>query len=271
MRSKQGSYALLQYSPIPERLEFVNVGVVLFVPEESYVGVRYSRGLKRVERLYGKQPSGYFNTIKEAFASRLRLDFSGKIDAEKLQNFASSRANNLRMTRILSVAFDNAAEKELNTLFDVLVGEEFVRSRSPKLASELKRKFEQAGVASYVQKPAVVRLPEGIEIDVPYGYQNGSLNLISPIRLSGDPEFALANASRQAIEGQWLKRHSVGSSEPKQLVVVGDFSDQKPAFISAVEDMMVQHDVKLYDWDNVEPLIADIREHGSSIPPVPTA
>jgi Protein of unknown function (DUF3037) len=48
MSSNQGYYAILQFSPKPERLEFLNVGVVLFVPERNFVGVRFSKSLKRV-------------------------------------------------------------------------------------------------------------------------------------------------------------------------------------------------------------------------------
>jgi hypothetical protein len=62
------------------------------------------------------------------------------------------------------------------------------------------------------------------------------------------------------IEGQWLRQYSNARGQPKQLVVVGDFSQQEEKFVEAVGDMMRHHGVKLYDLENVEPLVGEIRE-----------
>jgi phosphomannomutase len=78
--------------------------------------------------------------------------------------------------------------------------------------------------------------------------------------LGGDPFDALAQASKRAIEGQWLRQYSNARGQPKQLVVGGDFSQQEEKFVEAVGDMMRHHGVKLYDLENVEPLVGEIRE-----------
>jgi hypothetical protein len=109
-------------------------------------------------------------------------------------------------------------------------------------------------------------------IDAPYAYKNGAYNLIDAVRLGASAD-ALAQASKRAIEGQWLRRHSKNSSSPSQLIVVGDLSQQPSAFVHAVDEMMKQHEVKFYELDNVEPLIEDIRKqaraHLPSILPLP--
>jgi hypothetical protein len=57
----QGKYALVQYCPVPERLEFVNIGLLLVVPESSYLEIRFAKGQTRVERLFGKQSKAHLD------------------------------------------------------------------------------------------------------------------------------------------------------------------------------------------------------------------
>jgi hypothetical protein len=258
MSKMRGFYALLQFSPLPERYEFVNIGVLLVVPTERFIGVRYSQGLKRVEKLFGKQPANYFDVLKAAFEQRIKVEFSNEFSLERVEQFARSRANQMRISKLLPVAVDQP-EMDLEALFDDLVGENEIVRRQPKVSVELKKKFEKAGIAMYVRKPEPVRLPEGVTIDAPYAYQNGSLNLIDPVRLSADSADALAQASKRAIEGQWLRNYSKNSSVPKKLIVVADFENQEPKFIKAMSDVMREHQVKLYEIDNCEALLEDIR------------
>jgi hypothetical protein len=260
MSKMRGFYALLQFSPLPERYEFVNIGVLLVVPSERFIGVRYSHGLKRVEKLFGKQPANYFEVLKAAFEQRIKLEFSNEFSLEHIEQFAKSRANQMRISKLLPVAVDQP-QFDLDALFESLVGENEIIHRQPKVAVELKKKFEKAGIAMFVRKPEPVRLPEGVTIDAPYSYQNGSLNLIDPVRLSADSADALAQASKRAIEGQWLRNFSKNSSAPKQLIVVADFEDQEPKFVRAINDVMREHQVKLYELDECEPLIEDIRKN----------
>jgi Arc/MetJ-type ribon-helix-helix transcriptional regulator len=63
-------------------------------------------------------------------------------------------------------------------------------------------------------------------------------------------------------KGQWLHQYSRQSGRLQQLVVVGDFASQDDAFRHAVHQMMQEHHVRLYDLNEVQPLIEDIRSHG---------
>ena len=72
MPAQQGLYALIQFSPIPELMEFLNVGVALFVPEQRYVGVRLADNFRRVERLFGKQPDHWGHTLRFSLAASER-------------------------------------------------------------------------------------------------------------------------------------------------------------------------------------------------------
>jgi hypothetical protein len=258
MSVRQGYYALLQYSAMPERFEYVNIGVALFLPRSGQVFSRFSMGLRRVERMFGKQPHGYISVLKSDFEARLaRLEVS---NLETLDKFANSRANKIRIANINPVLVQREPEDELNELFDMLVGEDEVIPRRRKVASELKDKFEVAGVEHYLDKPAPIELPQGITIDAPFAYQNGSYNLIDPVRL-GESSDAIGLASERAVKGQWLRQVSARMGVPKQLVVVGDFSQTDDKFRHAVEEMMREHSVTLYDFDRVEPLVEDIRRY----------
>jgi Protein of unknown function (DUF3037) len=259
MSKKQGYYALLQFSPLPERFEFVNIGVMLIAPSERFVGIKYSHGLKRVEKLFGKQPAGAFDVLKQAFEQRIKVEILDNFNIENIERFAKLRANKMRISKILPIVVDQP-DKDLEELFQSLVGENEVGVRLPKVQVELRKKFERGGVSMLVEKPQPVELPEGVVIDAPYAYKNGSYNLIDAVRLGAGSADALAQASKRAIEGQWLRRHSQKFGSPSQLIVVGDLSQQPSAFVQAVDEMMKQHQVKFYELNNVEPLIEDIRK-----------
>ncbi|OKO80409.1 DUF3037 domain-containing protein [Bradyrhizobium sp. AS23.2] len=259
MFERQGYYALLQYSDAPERLEYINIGVALFLPSKKEVLVRFSHGLRRVERMFGKQPHGYLNLLKTDFAGRLSA-LKG-VDHRELSKFANSRVNKIRIAGIQSILVEREPQVEIDELFDQLVGEDEVGSRRKKVAAELKDKFEVAGVDLLLEKPEPVQLPQGVTVEAPYAYQNGFYNLIDAVRLDGNGADALARASERAVVGQWLRQYSIKLGHPKQLVVVGDFASTDNRFRSAVDQMMREHFVKLYDFEMLDMLIEDIRKN----------
>jgi hypothetical protein len=249
----KGFYALLQYSPVPERYEFVNIGVALFVPEQKHVGVRFSRTHKRVEKLFGRQSKAFMDSLKAGLARRLHTEFSEHFDVGRFAAFAKTRANKIRVANILPIVVDEP-RVDLDELFKELV-------------QELKREFERAGVAKYLQRrPYPVLLPQGVKIEAPYAYRNGALNLIDPVRLSGDAGDALGQASKRAIESQWLRQFSQERGDPKDLVVVGEFSGQRRPFVEGVKELMEERNVKFYDMRELEPLLEDIRKNADQKP-----
>ncbi|MHB0784399.1 DUF3037 domain-containing protein [Bradyrhizobium sp. 5.13L] len=259
MFERQGYYALLQYSDAPERLEYVNIGVALFVPSQKEVLVRFSSGLRRVERLFGKQPHGFLNLLKTDFVSRLSQFKDANY--ERLAQFANSRVNKIRIAGIKPILIERDPQMEIDDLFNELVGEDEVITRRKKVAAELKEKFTDAGVDLFLEKPQPIQLPQGVTVDVPYAYQNGAYNLIDPVRLNGEGVDPLAQASERAVKGQWLWQFSRRHGHLKQLVVVGDFSSTDESFRRAVAQMMAEHSVRLYDLERIDMLVEDIRKN----------
>lgn len=261
MEPRRSYYALVQYSPRPERLEFVNVGVALFAPEHGFVGVRFAEGVGRVERLFGKQSKAYLDALKEGLSQRLHAQFSDGMEAGRLKEFAEKRANELRVSQPMPVAVDKP-EEALAELFEALVGEDRPKSREPRIAKRLREAFEMAGVVHYLDPRPEVELPEyGVKVSVPFGYQNGCYNLVDAMRLPSNVQEGMREAGKRAMEGSMVWRHSAKQASPKRLVVVGDFSRQSNEFFHAVSEQMDQAHVKLHRLDDLRPLLHDIEQN----------
>lgn len=260
MAMPQGSYAVLQFSPLPERLEFVNIGVVLLVPSTRYMAVKFSESAKRVEKLFGRLDDGYFHLVKTAFAHRIEMEVKTDWSLERLERFGRSRANEMRLSKLLPIAVTEQPEAILNKLFSELVGGSPKVKKQPKIRTELRRKFELAGVEKLLARPKPVKLRAGVIIEAPYAYQNGTYNLIDPMRMGTGADHALREAGKRAIEGRWLYDSTRGTDTPKRLVVVGDFQQQDESLFPAIESVMSEHQVKLYSFDELDPLLEEIRK-----------
>jgi len=256
MERRKGYYALIQYSPFPERHEFVNVGVLLCVPEEHFLQVKFTDSQHRIERLFGRQDINFIISQQKALENRLKIEKTQYLDVEALEKFARLRANTLRMTPLWPTSVDEPCAY-LRALFEELVSEDLVKKRFPPIQSKLKNAFKEAGVLRYLAKPAPVALSDyGITVSAPFAYQNGHLNFIEPLRLDENPSEALKEAGKRAVEGGWLAK-----AEPdKRLVVVGDFLHHQGKFYDAINEVMRDHHVRLYRLDDLQPLIQEIEQ-----------
>jgi hypothetical protein len=258
--SKVGAiYGLIQFSSFPERFEFINIGVLLVDQSRNFFGVKFVHSSKRVDKMFGRQSRVFFEAIKRGLENRLRVELGTDFNVARLRVFASSRANAVRISRLLPIVVDNP-KNDLEELFKLLVSDDESASRLPKVNAELKKKFEKAGIENLVEKPEPIDLPQGVTIDALYGYKNGSYNLIDPVRLHGPVPDALAQASKRAIEGKWLYDFSLRTERPKQLIVVGEVSAQEQSFVRAIIEMMGEHHVRFYNLDNIEPLVEEIKK-----------
>jgi Protein of unknown function (DUF3037) len=261
MSKAQGLYALIQFSAAPERFEFINIGVLLIDAERRFFGARFAQNSRRLDRAFGPQSKPYLDAIKVGINNRLKAEIGADWNIGRLQSFARSRANGIRISKLLPIAVEDDPEAILMELFHSLVGDEEIVHRLPKVTAELRKKFERAGVDKLVEKPRPIDLPQGITIEAPYAYQNGSYNLIEPVRLRGPATDALAQASKRAVQGKWLHDYSAQSGRPARLVVVGEVAGQDPSFVHALKEMMVDHSVRFYDMKNIDPLVQDIKLH----------
>lgn len=256
--SEQGYYSLIQYSEHPERIEFVNVGVVLFSDGAPRVLVKFSENPRRVERVFGISLGQHFRLMKESVEHRIYSDFHKSWDRQSIERFISLRAGKLRLSPPRAVHVIDP-QQVINQLFERLVGEPEQKHREPKASSKLKRKFSHIGIEGLLEKPDPIHLPQGIVIKAPYAYQNGSYNLIKAMSLRQSPEQALEAAGKFAIEGRWL-HEATRHSNPAKLIVVGDTAGQEDNFTKAVSDVMRDHNVSFFSMENLEPLAREIQQ-----------
>lgn len=201
MSDRQGFYSVIQFLPVPERFEFVNIGVVLFAPSARSVEVKIAPDYSRINRLFG-QPESKLKWLTNSLENRMHTDFGAGWDRRSLEKFAALRTGHIQMSAPLPILVDQEPKVALESLFDEMVTQTPKSSRAKKAASVFKQRLVMAGVLDLVvQAPTEVPLPQGVTIKVPYAYQNGAYNLIDPVRLEGTPEEALKNASSKAVEG----------------------------------------------------------------------
>lgn len=258
MSKFQGKYALVQYCPVPERLEFVNIGLMLVVPDQPYLEIRFATGQSRVDRLFGKQSKAYLDALKASFRSRLLDQFKVDPKGKYFDDFAARRANEIRLSPLQPILVSDVVA-DFNELFGSLVGDQEPIQREPQIRRKLREAFIKHGVDNLLEKPDEIDLPEyDLSLSVPFGYQNGCYNLIDGMRLPPQAAEGFKEAGKRAIEGNLIWKHFENGPR-KKLVVVGDFSRQSNGFYNAVKDQFAQAHVGLYRLDDMRPLYDDIQ------------
>lgn len=263
MEHHQGSYALVQFCPVPERLEFLNIGLVLIVPSLDSIQVRFARGNARIDRVFGKQPRGYLDAVKNSFEVRLRDELKRSMHESSFDKFVQRRANEVRVSRLLPVQVQDP-EADFDRLFDELVGDDDPIAREPRMRRKLREAFVANRVEQFLDRPDEVSLPEyGLKISVPYGYQNGCYNLIDGMRVPSSIGDGLREAGKRSMEGGLIWKH-FEKGACKRLVVVGDFAQQSNEFYHAVKEQFEESNVGLYRLDDMRPLFKDILENAGT-------
>ena len=262
MQKMQGSHALIQFSPVPERMEFLNVGVVLAVPECQFLGVRFAKSHSKLARYFGRSDARLLHMAQQSLESRLNAIFQSKGSIDALAEFAQKRANELRISPFLPASVVDPAAV-LDRLFFELVGEDVPRKRQPRVFRLLREAFVDARVDGLVEEnPDPVELPDlGVSIKAQFGYQNGAYNLLDAMRFGSDRDAAMKEAGKRALQGNALWKLSQRSDLKRQLCVVADFGNQPQALFDFVGDQLDQNHVRLYRLDQLSPLVEDIKSN----------
>lgn len=113
----------------------------------------------------------------------------------------------------------------------------------------------------------VIVHPVGLPpLRAPFAYQNGTFNLIRPVRFAGKAQSeALKEASVCAIEGEYLKESPDATFGKCRIVVVGQFDEEQKEFQHDVRSMFENRQVNLYTEETLANLVKDIREHSRRV------
>ena len=256
MKEKQGYFSIIQYSEHPERAEYINIGVVLFAAEAPCVFCKFGERPKRIKSAFNVNPGVHFELLQNSLYIRLFSEFGNGWRREDIERFISQRSGKIRLFPLRSVLVSDA-RVDLNRIFSELVGDISSKPRKQRANAKLASKLKEFGVDALLERPEPVFLEGGIKIEAPFGYQNGSFNLLQGLSLGDDPDKALSKASPAMIEGSLLFSQTL---QEKRLVVVADDAEvHDESFISLLSSQMEQHKVHFYTMADLQPLVTDIR------------
>ncbi len=206
MRAMRGYYSVVQYCPDASRAEAASIGVALFCPEARFADAKLETSNARVKKFFGKDAFDSFalDAMKESLRERLLRERQNFKSSEDFTHFVETRANELRLTAPRPMKVDDP-DRELEALYIELIG----ASRKPylprpPLVPQLDEFFRTPRLSGRVQLNLKRRVPVAdVDLEVPYAYQNGALNLVKPERF-----VSVGPALKLACEGDMLRRHS---------------------------------------------------------------
>lgn len=248
------SYSILQYSPHPERFEFLNVGVLLFDASGSLVAFRMSEDFSRVKKVFDGAHPAFLKVALRDFVKNISYEVGRKRLELDANEFNAKRASIFQITPIMPVVGDNP-KSVLERLYSELVSEKPKRERGERVRTRLTTAFRDAGVLQLLEKkPEPVRIERyGVSIKAAFAYQNGVRNLIDAAKFD-EAERGLAEAGKRVLEGRALSE-----SFRQRLVVVGDFGDQPDSFVGSIREELQNAGARLFALDEVGALADEIR------------
>lgn len=271
MNATKGYYSLVQYCPDLARQEAANVGVVLFCPEHGFIRARMATANHRVRRFFGEEADGFrhLNAMKDSLAGRLEIEASDFRSLEDLTRFAETRANKIQLSRPKPIKVSNP-ERDLAALYEELVVEH-ARLVSPKADQPLRERldaaFGEARLLPFLRRSLQVEVPAlKRPLEVPYGFQNGRLNLIQPVAFTQKFNAQITRAACvHAVEGRSIFKHPHPEFGEMQLLVVADFGTTAADARNAVADIFADSDVRFFTPDQIPSLADEIAAHGKPV------
>ncbi|AOG09382.1 DUF3037 domain-containing protein [Agrobacterium sp. RAC06] len=249
-------YSIVQFSPFPDRFEYVNVGVIVFDAARKRLSIKLSNDFSRVRKFFGDINAIFLKSALHDFSERVSLRFhkSDMSSQSQIEEFNSKRADLFRLTSLNAVA-----GSDVDSIADKLFGELVVWEAHPRkierINTLLTSAFREAGVLSLLdRRPEPIHLEQyGVTLQADYGYQNGVYNLIDAARFD-NPQRGLAEAGKRVLEGKALSE-MIG----KRLIVVGDFGNQPDRFVDNLREDFEKVGSKLFRLEEVDELSAEIR------------
>jgi hypothetical protein len=267
-KATKGYYSLIQYCPDLGRLEAANIGVLLFSPERQFLKALTTRNNSRIIQFFGSEGHDWvrINAFKKGLEDRIALEGAAIKSVDDLQRFIDLRANILQITppRPMKVT---EPETDLQALFKEFMVEVNHRTSSKTLRRLVAEKLATAGLERKLRKNIKVSVPVlQKEVEIPFGFQNGRFNLISPVRFEAtNPEQSLITACKYAVEGRSLHETPDPKLGELQLVVVGKFRPKDQESPARVKRVFQDYGVILFRTSELPELIDMIRTTGKDL------
>lgn len=266
----KGYYCLVQYCPDLGRLESANIGVLLFCPDRHFLQAKTARNNTRIIKFFGSEGHDWIqiNSFKRGIEERLAKESDEIRTVEDLRHFIALRANQIQITAPRPMKITNPQE-DLDKLFAEFIGEPARRISKKGLQRQIEDRLIRAGLESKLETDITVAVPVfNKQVHIPFAYQNGVFNLLSPVTFEAkSPEASLNQACRYAVLGEYINEMSHPDYGKQQFCVVGRFRPKDRETREGVKAIFHKHSVKLYRADRLDGLIQEIQEHGRELHP----
>ena len=268
MNPSKGYYCLIQYCPDLGRLEAANVGVLLFCPERLYLKAKTAGNNRRIIQFFGRSGHdwGRVNSLKRGIEERLSKESSEIRSLEDLQRFVALRSNVIQITppRPIKV-FD--PDKDLEQLAREFLGDIARRTSQRSLRRIVQEKLFGAGLQDKLRTDIRIEVPLfKKEVEVPFGYQNGRFNLLTPVPFTAkDLDHSVNTACKYAVEGESLNETVHPELGPLQFCVIGHFNPKDRETSERVEAVLGKYNVKLYRTSRMTSLVEAIKRTGKVV------
>lgn len=256
MKTGQGSYAIVQFLPDPDRQEGINLGILLYDEDEQRVHVRFSEDLSGKFRGSNDINKSFVFVALEELQYRLKREVEKQPSIEALKRFRAMRSNNVRITPFLPVfAYD--FDEEVQRLFEALVGDSKKKTRKQRVSIKLKSGLKKLNVLEkFDQHPDPVSLPRyRLKLKPDLAIRRERYNLIEAARFD-EPERGLEQAGRHALAGRAL-RENLNMS----LIVVGDFGSLPNDYFAAIKEDLERSDTQLFRVDRLDDMATQFTLH----------
>lgn len=265
MNTTKGYYSIVQYCPDLARRETVNIGVVLLVPERSFLRSRMVADNERVKHFFGTkgEDAKMLGEFKKSFAARIDAEH-GRIDSlESFQKFIDTRGNQIQLTVPAFVKVPNCQET-IDRLFEQLVGGKAKTGKRQSFTRSLQTTFDSAGLGDIVCKDITLPVPIlNKETKIPFGFQNGAFHLLQPVAFEFDNEESnFSRALKYSAEGRIFQSHPDNEYGTLKFNVIGRFSSKTDPSISIVRKVLAESEVRLHLEHELSGLVDEIRRTG---------
>ena len=265
MNPVKGHYSIVQYCPDLARRETVNIGVVLLVPDRSFLQTRMIADNERVKHFFGTKgdDAKMLSEFKKSFTARIDAE-QGRIGSlESFQKFIDTRGNQIQLTEPAFVKVRECQET-IDQLFDQLVGGKAKPHKRESFTKSLQMRFEAGKVADLIETNVPISVPIlDRETRVPFGFQNGAFHLLQPVTFAPDKEESNFNrALKYSMEGKILQEHPDDEYGQLKFNVIGRFASMFDPSIPIVRKVLAESDVRLHLDHDLSGLVDEIRRTG---------
>lgn len=218
-----GYYSLIQYCPDKTKMETSNLGVVLFCPKWNFLDVRLNPSFKRIRRFFRNEPldTERMRASLYSFKDRIMLAKNDFLNEEDIAQFVDSRANDIILAPPRSIKVENPVDC-LNSLFNEIFGTPAAEPpQRQKVIPELDSLFKRPDIQPKIIFNHEVAIPYvNRRFVVPYAFQNGCMNLVTPEILSPNESRAMNRTEKLAIEGDLIQRHVTPDGMRRKIIAV---------------------------------------------------